>query len=286
MSEQRIVIFEAPTIDAAYRLRRILKREGIVAEVLAGFGPGSEDAEGLPIAARVTVDPQDARRARHFVRVFEAAERGKAIAHATHTHAEQAGAAEAASEDIPPGWPRCPECGTPRLTWCPICQTAGTRFEPADDVPPELFDELAAEASAARCRWSGCGRGAHAQPDADTQSPRTQAGGQGAGGDAETLRQQTEAESRKPRTEAGTTAEPAGAAGALKMVLCPTCDEPFVPQFARHCEWCGHEYADGIDFTPPPPDEDQEQLGPRAVAVIVALLALGALLVGYLVYLL
>ena len=31
------------------------------------------------------------------------------------------------------------------------------------------------------------------------------------------------------------------------MLLCPTCDEPFTPQFARRCSACGHEFPDGID---------------------------------------
>ena len=31
------------------------------------------------------------------------------------------------------------------------------------------------------------------------------------------------------------------------MLLCPTCDEPFTPQFARRCGDCGHEFPDGFD---------------------------------------
>jgi len=31
------------------------------------------------------------------------------------------------------------------------------------------------------------------------------------------------------------------------MLLCPTCDEPFTPQFARRCNGCGHEFPDGFD---------------------------------------
>lgn len=62
------------------------------------------------------------------------------------------------------------------------------------------------------------------------------------------------------------------------MVLCPTCDEPFVPQYLRRCEWCGHGFDDGIE-----PDHDQvsELLSPRAMAVILGLVAL---FVGLLVY--
>lgn len=63
-----------------------------------------------------------------------------------------------------------------------------------------------------------------------------------------------------------------------RMVLCPTCDEPFVPEYLRHCEWCGHDFGEGIE-----PDHDQVSvpISPRAMAVILALVAL---FVGLLVY--
>ncbi len=260
MSESRVVIFEAPTIDAAYRLRSALGREGIPAVVLASCETGSGDPEGRPVAACVAVDPEYADPARHIVRVLERTARWEVGEDRAEAADRQTGglAAGPAPEDVPPGWPRCPKCRAPRLTWCPICQTAGTRFEAADDVPPELFDELGAGASAAESSGSAgacdtCGR------------PAAAAG--------------------KPLEPAEPEADAQRASEAPGMVLCPTCDEPFVPAFARHCEWCGHEFADGTDFTPLPQD-DGESLGPRAVAVIVALVVLGALLVGYVVYLL
>jgi hypothetical protein len=37
-----------------------------------------------------------------------------------------------------------------------------------------------------------------------------------------------------------TDAEPA-------LLICPICDEPFEPTYLRCCEWCGHEFADGIE---------------------------------------
>ena len=37
--------------------------------------------------------------------------------------------------------------------------------------------------------------------------------------------------------------------GVLRR-MCSTCDEPFVPEYPRRCEWCGHEFADGYDVGP------------------------------------
>jgi hypothetical protein len=62
------------------------------------------------------------------------------------------------------------------------------------------------------------------------------------------------------------------------MVLCPTCDEPFVPQYLRQCEWCGHDFNEGIE---PNHDQVSEPISPRAMAVILGLMAL---LAGLLVY--
>ena len=32
-----------------------------------------------------------------------------------------------------------------------------------------------------------------------------------------------------------------------RMLICTTCDEPFVPEYPRRCEWCGHTFADGYE---------------------------------------
>lgn len=259
MAENRVVIFEAPTIDAAYRLRSVLDQEGIAAVVLASCQPAAEAAPGRPVAARVAVDPQYAEQARHIVRVWQRTAAGEAGQQAPEGSGQQAAGSAGArtAGHIPPNWPRCPQCHVPRLTWCPICQTAGTRFEAADDVPSDLFDELAGGACAVECSGSVCARSTHSPPAAQIQPPEAPAG-----------------------TEAGL--QRGGEAPG--MVLCPTCDEPFVPAFARHCEWCGYEFADGVDFTPLLPEE-AESLGPRALGVFVALLALAGLLAGYVLYL-
>jgi len=255
MSENRVAIFEAASIDAAYRLREALARHGIAAWVLAGGTPPAWDEKGRPVAARVVVDALDSERARHVARVWErSAAVGPAVdpgpSNTTEADATQAPFAERCSPD----WPRCPECGTPRLTWCPICQTSGTRFSPADEVPPEAFDQLSAEGLGDACGLPSCAcRSGFPASKVSVSQPA----------DADSPLDPRDTQSR--------------------LLLCPTCDEPFEPQFARRCEWCGHEFADGIDWTPPAED-DGESLSARAVAILAGLLGLAILLLGYLAY--
>ena len=64
------------------------------------------------------------------------------------------------------------------------------------------------------------------------------------------------------------------------VLMCSTCDEPFVPEFPRRCEWCGHEFADGYDVEPKVA-EAAESITGRGVAVITVLLVL---LLGVTVY--
>jgi hypothetical protein len=63
------------------------------------------------------------------------------------------------------------------------------------------------------------------------------------------------------------------------MVICPTCDEPFVPEHPSRCEWCGHHFPDGyaVDVV----ESESEQLNSR---VIVAAMGLGGLLLALAVY--
>ena len=64
------------------------------------------------------------------------------------------------------------------------------------------------------------------------------------------------------------------------MLVCTTCDEPFVPEYPRRCEWCGHQFEDGYDVDEQP---TFEPLSGRAIAVIIALGALGIGLAVYFV---
>ncbi len=84
--------------------------------------------------------------------------------------------------------------------------------------------------------------------------------------------------------------EPAGEGENALMVLCPTCDEPFEPQFPARCEWCGHRFRDGYE---PPPGELQAvplfsafEVGSRVVIVALGLVAFAAALFGWFYYVL
>ena len=84
--------------------------------------------------------------------------------------------------------------------------------------------------------------------------------------------------------------EPANDRENALMVLCPTCDEPFVPQFPSRCEWCGHRFRDG--YEPPPGDLQRVPrlsaygVGSRVVIVTLGLIAFGAALFGWFYYVL
>ena len=30
-------------------------------------------------------------------------------------------------------------------------------------------------------------------------------------------------------------------------LICTTCDEPFVPEFLRRCQWCSHDFGEGLE---------------------------------------
>jgi|GEM_PF-2823403 len=63
------------------------------------------------------------------------------------------------------------------------------------------------------------------------------------------------------------------AAGPL--VICPECDEPLAPQYARCCHQCGHQFADGFDPHPQgqPPAEWATWRIVLAIVVFAAILA-------------
>ena len=66
------------------------------------------------------------------------------------------------------------------------------------------------------------------------------------------------------------------------MLMCPTCDDPFVPEYPRVCEWCGYRFSEGYETEPEP----REQISGRAIAVMVILLAIGIGFVLYFLFLL
>jgi hypothetical protein len=65
-----------------------------------------------------------------------------------------------------------------------------------------------------------------------------------------------------------------------KPLLCPMCDEPFVPEYLRRCEWCGHDFGHGAEL-PEAAHDDIEAINWRVWTVIAVLVGLGALIVIY-----
>jgi hypothetical protein len=66
------------------------------------------------------------------------------------------------------------------------------------------------------------------------------------------------------------------------MLTCTTCDEPFVPQYLKCCEWCGHVFPDGFEFERP--TDPAEPLNARVMFVFFALAAGALALLGWLAY--
>jgi hypothetical protein len=65
-----------------------------------------------------------------------------------------------------------------------------------------------------------------------------------------------------------------------KALLCPMCDEPFVPEYLRRCEWCGHDFGHGAEL-PLAVYDDIEAINWRVWTLIGLLVGLGALVVVY-----
>lgn len=70
------------------------------------------------------------------------------------------------------------------------------------------------------------------------------------------------------------------------LVICPTCDEPFQPEYLRRCEWCGHDFGTGAE---PPrivrPMEGEPVNWRTVVAGLVGIVIVGAIVVYFAVLL-
>ncbi|MEE8451439.1 MAG: hypothetical protein V3R99_05965 [Thermoguttaceae bacterium] len=146
-------------------------------------------------------------------------------------------------ENILDEWPRCPECDARRSTQCPICSTAGTEFPPVDMG----FDWIPQPGDLAGMTGSHCG------PDGCTS------------GDPESEPPPLDDEASPPT-----------------MLMCTTCDEPFVPAYPRLCESCGHDFGDGIEVELP--ERPPEPIGHRPVLVMIALGVLLTVVLGYFMF--
>ena len=41
--------------------------------------------------------------------------------------------------------------------------------------------------------------------------------------------------------------EPSETATPVLLLMCPTCDEPFTPEYAGRCPSCGHDFGEGYE---------------------------------------
>lgn len=64
------------------------------------------------------------------------------------------------------------------------------------------------------------------------------------------------------------------------MLLCPTCDEPFTPKFARRCVDCGHEFPEGFDQLQV--EQADEGLNPRILFCLGGIVLITAAALIYL----
>jgi hypothetical protein len=154
-------------------------------------------------------------------------------------------------------WPRCPDCDQFRITRCPYCKTVGIRFPLADEnfSRPEFFeDDSSTDQEGSPISTCGCNSG--------------------------------HCDSTTSEAEIGEHVPPSEENPAELTLLCPVCDEAFLPVFARQCEWCNHAFSDGELFYV----EQNSQLGgpvpllsaavqemgyhPRIILVLLAVLGL------------
>jgi len=150
---------------------------------------------------------------------------------------------EPASEDLPPEWPTCPDCEQRRLTVCPFCQTSGSKFPAAD------HHYLV-----------------NAEAFNDTRIS-----------EMVTLDPAEKAPPGNPadKQDADSTVH--------RILLCDICDEPFLPKYYSRCEWCGHEFGDGIEGGPTP-EKPITWMSRRELTVLFALLLGGGVAAIYFSY--
>jgi Putative prokaryotic signal transducing protein len=162
------VIHIAASRGQAHTLKNLLLGYGIEAQVSNDFAADSYvgDLSSHRNAPCVVVPEQDAQQARQILEdAAVAIEQGVPSPELAQLEADS-------NEDGP--WPTCPHCSRPRLTSCPVCETAGTHFaeafmpdlgpdalEPAGEAESTLLvlcptcDEPFAAQFPARCEWCG-----------------------------------------------------------------------------------------------------------------------------------
>ena len=243
-----VVYAAASGTDASFLVNQLAEAgiRAVVTNTVLEGGAGV-DVLGWATLARVAVAKHDAPAARAIALEFD-----RMVAKRNAERSEDTSTEEGQPEPVTPTatttaqWPRCPKCDAPRVTRCPICSTEGTDFRQAD---PNYTPTLGVAEDATPLSTCDCGSGSCHEKEAPGQTP----------------------------PEAAET----GSAPAQRLtLLCPTCDEPFEPHYARRCAECGHEFADGFDEVAGP--SETAHFDYRIVALIAVVLAVvGGLLTHF-----
>ncbi|MBN2022395.1 MAG: DUF2007 domain-containing protein [Pirellulales bacterium] len=244
MTREPTVIYTAASMQQAHLLKNALSEVGIKAVVtneLLERGSGV-DAMGWATLPRVMVDAADAPLARQIALDYE---RRGAVAGPSPADTAESSPAE------PSPWPVCPRCGQPRTTRCVICHTTGSDFPRADpDYVWGMGLAEAPDAPACDCGSPRCAAEAGV-PEADTQD------------DGRIEEAEDDAPAQDPL-----------------VLRCPTCDEPFVPRFARRCASCGYDFEDGYDADAEP-GEPPDEAGSRVLLIAAFLVLVIAAMVAW-----
>lgn len=72
----------------------------------------------------------------------------------------------------------------------------------------------------------------------------------------------------------------------IVRVVCPTCDEPFQPQFRGLCHGCGHVFDPITESIDPPSREPDDENSRRAMYALFGIIAVLAALGAYFAWLL
>ncbi|HLA86302.1 MAG TPA: DUF2007 domain-containing protein [Thermoguttaceae bacterium] len=262
MADQPTVIYVAGTLEQAHLLKNRLAEQGIRADVTNETlqrGSGV-DYIGWQTAPRVIVDEKDADAARRIALEYDR----RGVQRVTEDNEPAEGSPDDETEPVPEDWPQCPQCGAPRLTRCPICKTTGTDFPEADS----------------QYVW---GLGLGETPDGEHASCGScgSCGGHGSATEARDAEnsEKEDVDSVGPSDE--DVADEEDSPERL-VLMCPTCSEPFLPEFSRRCAWCTHEFADGIEpeeIIPPLMESTS-----RLLVAAIGLLVLTAAVVVYFMY--
>lgn len=258
MEDSPKVVYAAKNVQQAFLLKNTLEEAGIRAVVTnATLESGSGvDYVGWNTLARVAVDETDYETAREIALDYDRSGTEIALRH----EREESYVLEDDEGYVLHEWPRCPQCGAERITRCPVCKTTGSDF-------PEADSEFV---------W-GMGLAEIGDDEKGHEPGRCQCGPQGSCSTQQPAAVSEKEVSEKEVPELDDQAE-------RLVLMCPTCDEPFMPEFPRQCAMCDHRFDDGYEVelhhTPP------EQVGSRVIALMVGMAVLLIGLAGYFMWVL